>query len=55
MKIEETQDGELFFKDPLSKGIVLFPENDKELYLINYLLTEEGKGKLTNFIKKETL
>lgn len=55
MIIEETQDGELQHNDPLSKGIVLFPENNEELKAIEYFLTSEGKVRLNKLIKDESI
>ena len=50
MKIEETEDASLEFNNPLSKGIVIFPEDKKELDVINYVLNHK-KIELQNFIK----
>lgn len=55
MIIEETQDGELQYNDPLSKGIVLFPENNEELKAIEYFLTSEGKVRLNKLIEDESI
>jgi hypothetical protein len=41
MIIQETQDGDLAWGDPLEKGIVIFPENEIELKYIEYILEEE--------------
>lgn len=52
MKIEETEDAEKIFGDPLSKGIVIFPENMKELNAINYVLNHK-RDALQTFIKTQ--
>ena len=41
MKIDKTQNENLAFDDLLARGIVIFPENENELKLIEYIL-EEG-------------
>lgn len=52
MTIEETQDGERMFGDPLAKGIVIFPDNKEELKIIEYFLTEEGLANLKNHLNE---
>jgi hypothetical protein len=55
MTIEEIEDGERIFGDPLAKGIVIFPDNQEELKVIKQLLTEEGKVKLNKFLENESI
>jgi len=52
MIVEETEDGSLTIGDPLAKGIVIFPENQAELNLIEYLLTEEGLASLKTHLNE---
>jgi hypothetical protein len=54
MIIEKTTDGNLPREDSLAKGIVIFPENDQELKLINYLLEEETLDEFKNELEIKT-
>ena len=40
MKIEEIEDGELHYDNPMNKGVVIYPETVEELNIINKILLD---------------
>ena len=54
MRVEKTQDCEKTNEDPLSLGIVIFPENGAESRLIEFLLEQDYyKEILEKWAKKQ--
>lgn len=53
MRIEETEDGDLPFGDKLSKGVVIFPETEEELLIVNKIL--ENINKFSDFLKNKNI
>lgn len=42
MIIDNTENGDLDYDNPLKQGVVIYPENEKELKFLNWLMKEES-------------